>query len=359
MDVSFLCLLCQSVDALHLAERSKGDGGQSLSLPSLEEACTVYSGQQPGLAPYRTDLVQLAVVYTDALVQDHGSHGLLGDSEQQAGDVRLALREDLREVLLGLYLYCVHIVQTLHLILGVDRLFHLICGKCSDLSLQILVDLIELDIHLGLADFCNDLVDEFYDLLDLLVGKPDSVQHLNFRNLVGAGFYHHDGFLGACYGQVDVRLCSLLQRRVDDELAVHSADTDGTGGTIPGNVRNRDGYGRSDHGHDVSLTVRIYGHDGGYNADVVIESLGEQRTERTVHEAAAQYGLLTGSSFSSDEAAGHLACSIHLLFIVAGQGEEIRSLSWLLGRAYGYVNYGIAVTHPDLAVCLLADLADL
>ncbi len=78
------------------------------------------SGKKSGLAEYRSDLIQLSGVGTDALVQDHISYALLGDVVEYGIDVLVAFRINFCEVLLGLLLHLVHVLKSLKLVEVVD-----------------------------------------------------------------------------------------------------------------------------------------------------------------------------------------------------------------------------------------------
>ena len=245
MHVSLLCLLGDAVDGLGFAEKSQCGDGEDLSLSSLEEAGSVCPRQYAVVDPQRSDLVQFTVVRTDALIEDHAADLLLGDLIQHVADILGIVRIDLLEVFLGFLLDSIHVIQTLHLINGLDRGSHLVHRIVPDRRIDVFGNLVQFDVHLRLADFRYDLLDELNDLLDLFVGEHDGVQHFVLGNDLSAGFDHHDGFLGAGDGHVHGGLLSLLQGRVDDELAVHSADSDGTRRTIPRECRRSPGRRRN------------------------------------------------------------------------------------------------------------------
>ena len=357
--VSLAGLFEDAVEGLAFGQHAERRDRQGLRLASLKQAGAVDSGQNAGLDPDGTDLVTLSGVGTDAFVQDHAADLLLGDVVEDRVDVFRAFGEDLGEVFLRLDFDGVHVVQSFLLIEGQDGLVHLVDCVCADSGVDLFGGLVQFDLDLFLADFLDDLVDERDDLLDLFVGEHDGVQHFVLGNDLGAGFDHHDGFLRACDGHVDVGSSSLLGRGVDDESAVHSADDDGTGRAVPGNVGDRDGDGGTDHGAEFGRAVVIHGHAGRDDLDVVIETLGEQRAERSVHQTGRQDGLFRRSALSLDESAGDLAGCVELFFEVAGKREEIHAFSGGLRHGSGAVDHGIAVADPALAVGLFADLADL
>ena len=239
VNVTFLRLLCQSVNALHLGKRRQCTCGQSLSLTSLEQSRAVYSRQQTRLAPDRTDLVQFSVIHTHALVQNHGAHTFLCDLEQNTRDIFFAFREFLRKMLLCLHLDGIHIVQSLQLVGSMQRSIHSVRGKGSDCCFQFFRRCDEIDVHFRLSYLGHHLVDEGNQFLDFLMSIEDGIQHNALRHFLRAGLYHHDSLAGPGYRQIDIAYFSLLQRRVDDEFSIHPSHANGSGRSVPRNIGNR------------------------------------------------------------------------------------------------------------------------
>ena len=103
---------------------------------------------------------------------------------------------------------------------------HLVAHVAFDFRRHFFGGQIQLVFLLRLAHFGHDAFDEGDDLLDFFVGVKDGVQHGFFGHFVGAGFHHHDGFLGAGNGQVKIGFFTLFHRGVQDELAVDQAHLD-------------------------------------------------------------------------------------------------------------------------------------
>ena len=90
--------------------------------------------------------------------------------------------------------------------------------------------------------FCSDFFDEFHKLFDLCVSEQDSFKNFILRNLVGAGFYHHDGIFCTGDSYIHIALFALLHIRIDDVFAVNSSYANRAGRTAPRNIRNRESY---------------------------------------------------------------------------------------------------------------------
>ena len=240
----------------------------------------------------------------------------------------------------------------------VDCFSHLRSRILSYRCVDFFKRLIKFNFHLRLADFYNNLIDEFNDFLDLFMCKKNCIKHIHFRNFFCACFYHHDSFLRSGNRHIDIGNFSLFKSRIDNKSSVHSADFYGSRRTVPRNVGNCDCDGRTDHCSDFRATVLVNRHAGCNNDNIIVEPLREQRPERSVHESGCQNRVFRRSSFSLNESSRNLSYRVHSLFKIAAEREEINSFLWLFGAAYGYVYNRVTVAHPSLSVCLLADLAD-
>ena len=191
------------------------------------------------------------------------------------------------------------------------------------------------------------------------MSKEDSLEHLIFRELIGAGFNHHDGFFGTAYCEVEVRDLSLLECRVADELAVYSADNYTCSRAVPWDVRNSDGCRCSDEGCYLRGAVMIYRESCGGDYYIVPVALWEKRSERSVDKSRNESRFLARTAFSLDISARDLSYRVQLFFKVACQREEIYVLFWLLACANRAAYDCFAVSDGCLSVCLLGELSDL
>ena len=190
------------------------------------------------------------------------------------------------------------------------------------------------------------------------MGKHNGFQHHIFLDLVGTGFYHHDGFLGTRDYQVQVADFPLSQGGVDHELTVYQAYQHRGGGAVKGDVGDGQGNGGTDHGGDFRRTVRIHAHNGGHYLNIVVISFGEQGPDGPVDQTRAKNRLFAGPPFSFYKTSRNLTGSIHSFLIIHTQREKINILSWLSGCSGRDVDDGIAVLDHDLAVGHLAHLSD-
>ena len=182
------------------------------------------SRQNAGFAPDRPYFIELSVVRTYTVIKNHSSYRFLGNIIENGVDVLGTFRINLRKVLLGFNFNSVHIFKSFKLVRSVDGLSHLRSGILSYSCIDFLCRLVELNLLLRLAYFLHNLFDEFNNFLDFLVGEKDCIQHFHFRNFICPRLYHHDGLFGAGYGHIHIGFFSLLQGRIDNQLAVNSAD---------------------------------------------------------------------------------------------------------------------------------------
>ena len=187
----------------------------------------------------------------------------------------------------------------------------------------------------------------------------DSFDHGSLRNLISTCFDHDHFLSGRSNGQVQIALLPLLLAGIDDELAIDHAYLGHSAGTIKRNIRNAGSDSSTDHGYQLWTTLGIYAHYHVVQGYVVTVILGEQGTHRSVDDTAGQNSVLACLAFSLVETAGDLTHSVHFLFVLYTQREEIDTVSGLLGSGCGTENSGITIVHECTSVCLLTYTVDI
>ena len=181
----------------------------------------------------------------------------------------------------------------------------------------------------------------------------DCFDHGSLRNLVGSGFDHDDFLSGRGNGQVQITLLPLLLAGIDDKLTIDHTHLGHSTGTIKRNIGNAGCDCGTDHGHQLGTALGIYTHYHVVQGYIIAVILGEQRPHRSVDDTASQNSILASLAFSFVETAGDLTHSVHFLFILYTQREEIDTVSGLLGSGCGTENSGITIVHECTSVCLL------
>ena len=93
--------------------------------------------------------------------------------------------------------------------------------------------------------------------------------------------------------------------------------------------------------------------------DIISASFIKQRTDRTVDQTRTEDRRISRTAFTTKESPRHLADSIHLLFIVDSQREEIRAFARLLARRRSDEDSGIPISYQYSAIRLLGHFTSL
>ena len=185
------------------------------------------------------------------------------------------------------------------------------------------------------------------------------VQHDVLGQLLGLGLDHQHAFLGAGDDEVERALLDLVERRIDDELAVEVADAGAADRAHEGHAADRERRRRGDHRHDVGIVLQVVRQRRDHDQRLVAVALVEQRTDRTIDQARGQDLLLGRPAFTLEEAARDLAGGERLLLVVHGEREEIEAGLRLLLEHDGGQHRGAAVGRQNRAIGLARDLAGL
>ena len=213
---------------------------------------------------------------------------------------------------------------------------------------------------LRLADLRPQVVDHVADALDLGVSELEREQHRLLGDLVGAGLDHRQRVARADDDQVEIRvLVGLLERRVDDELAVDPGDANGAHRAEERQRRDRERGGRAVDAEDVVPVDHVRGEDGADHLHLVPEALRPERPDRAVDHARGEGRPLGRLPFALEEAARDLPGGVHLLLDVDGQREEVRVGAGLLPADGRREDHRVAGADDDCAVGLLGELAGL
>ena len=213
---------------------------------------------------------------------------------------------------------------------------------------------------LRLAGLLRELDLSLAEPLDLLVRELEGLEQLVLRNLGSAGLDHRQSVERADDDQIEGRLLlGLLQRRVDDQLAVDQPHSHRA-------HRPREGQGR-DHqrrrgpvdAEDVVRGDEVGREDGTDHLHLVPEALRPEGPDRAVDHARGQDRPLGGAALPLEETAGDLPGGVHPLLDVDRQREEVRSFARLHPPLGGREDHRLAGADDDCTVGLLGELAGL
>ena len=272
-------VLGATVDAKALLEHVLADG---LDLERIEEM-------------HETDGIHLGPLLGDLLEQ------VFLDGGNLALALELALYEKRgRESLAALLAHEVHLVRRLR---NID------------------------DDLVGLAEGAAHLDLEIDDLLDLFMGALESRDEILVADLGRGTFHHQELAANAGVEEIDVALGLLLMGRVDHPLPVDAADAHAADRAHERNLGDVKRGGRRVDGEEVGLARTVALDERRVHLDVVVVSVGEERTDRTVAHAGREDLLARRARLALEEAAGELARGVELLAILALQGEEVYPLA--------------------------------
>ena len=195
------------------------------------------------------------------------------------------------------------------------------------------------------------------ELRDLALCDLERLEELALRHLVGAGLDHGQAVLGADDDQVEVCTSSLLERRVDHELALDDPHPDGPDRAEE--RQRRDGQRRRDRvdAQDVVRGDEVGREDGRDALHLVAVALRPERPDGAVGHARGQDRALGRAAFALEEAARDLPGGVHALFDIDGQREEVRAFARLCPALRRAQYNGVARPDDDCAVGLLGELA--
>ena len=159
--------------------------------------------------------------------------------------------------------------------------------------------------------------------------------------------------------EVEGRLLHLLERRVDDQLALDPGDAHRTDRPEERERRDRERRRGAVDREDVVRHDHVGREDGADHLHLVLEALRPERPDRAVDHAGGQRRALRGAPLALEEAAGDLPGRVHPLLDVDRQGEEVRVGTRVRASDRRREDHGLAAADDDRAVRLLGELARL
>ena len=195
--------------------------------------------------------------------------------------------------------------------------------------------------------------------LERLVARHDGAEHGLFRKLLGLGFDHQHRVGRAGDDEIEHGVLHLLERRIDDDLALDVADARGADRAHERHARQAQRGGSRDHRENVGIGLHVMAQHRDDDLRLAAEIVGEQRPDRTVDQARDQRLLLRRLALALLEAAGYAARGIGLFDVIDGEREEILAGLGRLGGDDGGEHGGLAPAGEHGAVGLAGDAAGL
>ncbi len=157
----------------------------------------------------------------------------------------------------------------------------------------------------------------------ILVTELDRVGDHVLRQFAAADFDHVDRPGRAGDDQIQVGVLELRTGRVDHELAIDTPHPHRGHRALERQRGNRQRGSGGRHRDHVRVDLGVRRQHAELDLHLVLETLGEQRTDRTVDHPHGQDFLAGRPAFALEEAAGELAGGGHFLAIVDLQWEEV------------------------------------
>ena len=374
----------QRVDLLlHLEHVQRGDA-QNLGLATLEQGGTVHARHNVHLGGQGADVAQATAVDAVVLGQDAATHNLALQFLEGVTEFLVLLgivhigelvREHLAHVLLDL----MDAILTRQLLGDGERLVQILVSDLVDAGVQLVGVLREELEFLGLLggdllelvlSLANHLDERLGGLKttgnDFLIGLGltlvvDEVPGV----LAGTGLDHGDGNItvldhAASDHNLEHGALTLAPTREGNPLAINQRQTHTGDRAFERQTGNHGGSGSGVQGDDIVSVIRVHGEHGLDDLHFVAQGVREQRAQRAVDDAAGEDGLGARAAFTAEERARNLAGSVHLLFNINGQREEVVVLLRAGTGGGGGQNHGIVVeVGGHSAIGLLGEAAGL
>ena len=337
----------QCVDLLFHLEHVQGGDAQNLGFATLEQCGAVHARHDVHFGGQGADVTQATAVDAVVLGQDAAAHDLALQLLERVADFLVLLGvfhvgELAGEGGLDAFLDLVDAVLARQLFGDGQGFVEVGVGDLVDAVVQILGVLREeleflgflrgdlLELGLGLADHLDERLGGFKTAGDdflVRLGLAFVVDEVPCV-LAGTGFDHGDGdvaVLDNAAGDHDFEhgAFALAPAREGDPLAVDQGQTHAGDRAFERQAGDHGGGGGGVQCDDVVCVIRVDGEHGFDDLHFVAKGVREQRTQRTVDDAAGQDGFGARTAFAAEERARDLAGCVHLLFHVHGQREEV------------------------------------
>ena len=337
----------QCVDLLFHLEHVQGGDAQNLGFATLEQCGAVHARHDVHFGGQGADVTQATAVDAVVLGQDAAAHDLALQLLERVADFLVLLGvfhvgELAGEGGLDAFLDLVDAVLARQLFGDGQGFVEVGVGDLVDAVVQILGVLREeleflgflrgdlLELGLGLADHLDERLGGFKTAGDdflVRLGLAFVVDEVPCV-LAGTGFDHGDGdvaVLDNAAGDHDFEhgAFALAPAREGDPLAVDQGQTHAGDRAFERQAGDHGGGGGGVQCDDVVCVIRVDGEHGFDDLHFVAQGVREQRTQRTVDDAAGQDGFGARTAFAAEERARDLAGCVHLLFHVHGQREEV------------------------------------
>ena len=301
----------------------------------------------------RADLIELAAVDALTILEDRSAHDFRFELLHQLASDHLGLAAFVSKRRLGLGPGFVEHVRTLRLVSDLVSSRNIAADQVLELGLHVSGVVAEVDGPRILGCLFGKADDRADHLADLVMREHHRTEHFVLGQFLGFGFDHHHRRVGGSDHEVETAFGKrLVLLRVEDVFAFDVADARGADRAHEGHARNGQRSRGRDHRNDIGFGFAVKRQNLTDHVDFVVETFGEQRTDRTVDQAAGERFLFGRAAFTLEEAARDAPGGRELFLIVDGEREEVLPFLHRLGGGDSAQHHGFAIGRQHGAIGL-------
>ena len=180
---------------------------------------------------------------------------------------------------------------------------------------------------------------------------------IGFGDFFGSAFIHYDVRRIADVNEVEIALLHFSVRRIGNKLSVDATNAHGTEWSVPRNIADHQRRARADDAEDIGIVLAVSAEYNGLHLHFVVPTFGEQRTDRTICEAACENFFFRRTTFAFEIASGKFSGSGCFLAVINGEREEVLAFFGFRRGHCGYDDNGFSELDCYGAVSLFGELA--
>ena len=191
------------------------------------------------------------------------------------------------------------------------------------------------------------------------MGEDEGLHHVLLGDHAGPTLHHDDGITASGHNHVHVAGIAISHGRINDEPTVHPAHANAGHRSLKWIRRDGQRCGCPDKTQRVRVVVVVARKHSGDDLRLIEVSIGEERPDRPIYEAASEHLALRGTPLALEEATRDLARRKGLLNVVAGQGQETAVEGGFRSGLGGDQHHRIAILDDDRSTGHFGQLSSL
>ena len=347
------------VNNLLVAGSTQSRYGEGLGFATGKKGRTMCTRQYAGLDIQRTDGAGIATVDTRLTIQNLGADNVGFQMFENAFDF-------VGSQSIGFFgnqriFHCtpgfVQFGRTRLFLTDFERFFNGFACDFAHFGNQFFIGFRRFPIPYFRVYFIGELVDGVNRHLHLVVTVNDGTEHHVFRQDFGFRFHHQNGFGCTRNHQIQFGFRQFGFGRVQHIHTVYITHARCTNRTGKRYAAQHQRSGCAEHGRNIGIDFRVNGNHHRNDLDVVVETFGEQRTDRTVDQTAGQNFFFALFAFALKETAGDFTCGVSALKVINSQREEVLTFFDFFIGGHSDQNNGVAHRYFNSRCRLARDFA--